>query len=455
MTPIILFVDDDGEALLSLTRALKASGLDASFHGAGTAERARALFKDLTPHVVVLDLSLTPREGVESGYVLLSEFTELSPSTRVIILTGHGGKEYGIRALEKGAAHFLEKPPDILHLRALIRDSVSQSLLLREMYALKHSSHGVSSLIGESDLIKKTHREIVYAASTNQTVLLLGETGTGKGVCAKEIHRLSARNSGKLVRYQPTFATSDLVNSDLFGHAKGAFTGALEHRRGLLLEAHSGTFFLDEIDQLPLETQVALLGVLQDREVRPVGSNRSEPSDFRLVAACNSNLQESVEKETFRRDLFHRIAHCIITLPPLRLRGRDIILLSEHFLLSVREREHLNVFSLSGDVIEKLLSYNWPGNVRELEAVIEGAAFHASFRGGSKIESVDLSVTPLAQQSIERGISESFAARVEGYKINLIEQALVVCEGNQVKAAESLKIERSTLRRILGRRGGG
>jgi two-component system response regulator AtoC len=451
----ILFVDDDGEALVSLTRALKAAGLTAPCIGASSIPKALELIAAGCPPVAVLDLSIDPARGVESGYDLLKTILERSPTTRVIILTGHGGKRYGIRALELGAAHFLEKPAEIQHLYVLLCEALKHAALLTELRALRATRD--NSLVGTSAAMEEVRAKIAFAASTNQPILLLGETGTGKGACAKEIHKLSARHNGRLARYQPTGGGSDLTNSDLFGHRKGSFTGAINDKRGLITEADAGTLFLDEIDQLPKETQVALLGVLQDREVRPLGATTPDRVDFRLIAATNGNLADLVASGAFRKDLYHRIAHYTITLPPLRDRKEDIAQLALHFISVTAQRERLNVFSLTNEALTLCQSYSWPGNIRELEAVIEGGVYHAAYRGSSTIDSNDLSLSHAPSQSSSQpshSSTSSFAEQVEAYKRLLIEDALKKSGGNQVEAAALLQMERSTLRRILARTGG-
>lgn len=447
----ILLVDDDSEALLSLARALKAAGVEAPIHAAGNPTTARELFVQKNPSVVVLDLALLPARGVESGFELLKEFSSADGSARVIMLTGHNAIEHGIRALHLGAASFLEKPADVPLLAALIRDGIRQAEIRRAYDKLKQSGAGALEdlVIGSSNAIEEVRKNIRYAASNNQSVLITGETGTGKGLCALAIHRLSARSTRHLVRYQSTFSTADLVNSELFGHTKGAFTGALSDRRGLLLDADGGTLLLDELDELPQETQVTLLGVLQERKFRPVGSNSEISSDFRLICATNADPQKSVESGKLRRDLFHRVAHLKIHLPALRERRQDIELIGAQVLRRLVEREAVTVYEFEREAVAKLVAHEWRGNVRELEAVVEGAAYRAQYEGRRVIAAVDVTFVGAGPSSGAE--LKGFSEQVEDFKRSLIEAALQRHGGNQVQAAQELGIDRSSMRRILAR----
>ena len=460
----VLFVDDDQAASASLMRALSRSGLGASFQVAPTETKALELFRSQPIDVVVMDLSIDDRRGVESGFDLLKNFVEISQVTRIIVLTGHGTTEHGVRALGLGAASFLEKPADIPHLAALIKEGLRQAEL-RKAYAklLEAGTAGDAverQIIGKSSAISRVIEAVKYAAHTNQSVLITGETGTGKGHTAAVLHRLSKRREKHFVRYQPSFGTADLVNSDLFGHVKGAFTGAQQDRTGLIAEAEGGSLFLDEIDELPVEVQVSLLGLLQDRVYRPVGGTREIKTDFRLITATNRNIRDCVAQGKVRQDFFHRIAHFQIELPPLRERREDISLLAEHVLARVREQEQLNVFHLEPAAIQALESYSWPGNVREFEAVLEGAAYHANYKNRQVIQVEDIQVgnggptsaVPAGNGESVVATHGSFTEQVEAFKVKLIAEAIARNGGNQAQAAKDLQLDRSTLRRVLGRR---
>jgi DNA-binding NtrC family response regulator len=447
----LLLVDDDGEAVLSLSRALRAAGFKGALEAAGNAEKALALALERDFHVAVIDLTLDVREGPEGGFRLLGQIVRDFPLCRIIVLTGNASLQHGVRALSSGAAHFLEKPADPRHLSALIEDSVRQSNLRREFEALKRNEpkDGIQLIIGSSPAAERIRQEVRFAASHAQAVLITGETGTGKGLCARAIHEASSRRAQRLVRYQPSFSNADLVTSDLFGHQKGSFTGAEGTRMGLIEQAENGTLFLDEIDALPLETQVSLLGVLQEKRYRPVGASEEKEARFRLLCASNQDLEQCVKNGSVRRDFFHRVAHATIHLPPLRERASDIPELAAYILSQVRTREQLNVFEFSSAALTALQQHAWPGNIREFEAVVEGAVFRAQFEQRSIVEASDVHVLSRSPSGSEL----TFSDQVEEYKRKLIQDALDKNAGNQAKAAQSLGLDRSTLRRILERTG--
>ena len=443
----VILVDDESDAVLSLNRALKTAGFEGGVHGVSDAAAALNMLEELQPQVMVIDLSLEPERGVESGFSLLSDIISKDPSCRVIVLTGHGSVEYGVRALELGAASFLEKPADIPHLLALVKDGIKQSELRRLYISLQSESASdlPKLIVGESDAVKKLRDSISYLATTLQPVLITGETGTGKGLCARAIHELSERGSNNFVRYQPHFGSADMIQSDLFGHIKGAFTGATEDRCGLIDEANAGTLFLDEVDELPVETQISLLGVLQDKRYRSVGDSKEKNADFRLICATNQDIERCVSEKKLREDFFHRVAHQKVNIPPLRDRTSDIELLSEHILLGLRSREQVSVYEFQKEALSKLCTHNWPGNVRELEAVIEGAAYRAQYQERPVITIEDISLGTLDSSQHNLG----FHDHVQKFKGKLILEALERNEGNQVRAAKELGIDRSTLRRVL------
>ena len=446
----VLLVDDDSAALLSLAQALQRLNLGAQLHTTTHAAEALLTARRRLVQVVVMDLCLEERTGAESGFALLRGLLEQDPACRVIVLTGHGSLEYGVHSLDLGAANFIEKPAELEHLAALIRDGIKQADLRRSYDNLKRDRSSVIEpfLIGIGAAADKLRKQVEYAAATNQPILITGETGTGKGLCAAVIHRLSSRAKNSLVRYQPRFSSADLVNSDLFGHLKGAFTGAVENRNGLLAEADQGTLLLDEVDELPLSTQISLLGALQEGVFRPLGSNQERCSNFRLLAASNRDIADCLERGQLRSDFYHRIAHERIEVPPLRERKEDLPILAEHFLKRLSDKEGLNVFRLGADVSAKLAEYDWPGNIRELAARIESAAYRARYGKRTSIETDDLNLSAGLQTSAK---AESFNEQVQRFKQRLISDALSRCNNNQVRAAQELKLDRSTLRRLINR----
>lgn len=449
----LLIVDDDSDAVVALSRALKAAGLEAQISGVTSIAKGREEFDRLRPAVVVLDLSIDPRIGPESGLSLLRELSVQDTATRFIVLTGHSDDSYGVKALQAGAANFVAKPADIPLLLALIQDGIAQSALRETLRVLQFEHHreSLDRFVGDSKSALEVKQSLKFSASNSLPVLLIGETGTGKGVAAKIIHELSDRSIHPIVRYQPNFAAPDLVNSELFGHVRGAFTGADVDRAGLLEEANRGTLFLDEIEALPESTQVALLGVLQDRRFRRVGSNEEREINVRLVCATNQDPLEAQRQGKLRSDFYHRVAHFTVTLPPLRSRSEDIETLAGYFLEAVNEREGCAVLHISPEASFALKAQSWPGNVRELQSVIESAALRAKFEGRTTIELADLRLGPGDTSPVSA--NRSFAELVDNYKHKLITTALAECGENQVLAAKKLAIDRSTLRRILERKG--
>ncbi|MCI5064524.1 sigma 54-interacting transcriptional regulator, partial [bacterium] len=300
-----------------------------------------------------------------------------------------------------------------------------------------------------------------FLAGTVQPVLIEGETGVGKSLCARLLHQLSKRQSASFVRYQPGLSTSDVLASELFGHEKGAFTGAEDTREGLLLRAHGGTFFLDEIDGLPLETQTALLGVLQEKRFRRMGADTETAVDIRFITATNAEAEKLVDEGKMRSDFFHRIAHGRVYVPALRERLGDIPLLVENLSCRLEQEERIQSLEWSERAIEKLLAHQWPGNIRELEGVIEGASAHACFYGRHEVlpEDVTLhSINPRTQDAVQQSAlsveenpspQETLHSQVALFKKNVVKRVLEENGGNQAQAARSLGIDRTTLRRIL------
>ena len=453
----ILLVDDDTELVQSLVRVLARLVAPRTICAAGNATKALELLVSEQPLVAVIDLCLDERVGVDSGFEVLSQIRSRNPEMRVIVLTGHGSRSNGIRAMQLGAASFLEKPADPEHLAALIRDAIVQTELRLEYERLAREgvAGGSRELCGESDAIKKLREDVAFAASTSQPVLLLGETGTGKSLCARLIHEQSNRRSNKFVHYHPNFAGGDIVQSELFGHTKGAFTGAVEGRRGLVIEADSGTLFIDELDAVPKDTQVLLLDLVQEQRVRPIGSDSQQLVNCRFIAATNRPIDELLTGGVLRQDLHHRLAHNVITVPPLRQRSEDIPILVSMLLQGIHQRDGLNVFDVEPRLMDALKQHSWPGNIRELYGVVETGAYRAHFHGRSTVELKDINMTGGAKEKQGSEMpgsinveGASFHERVESFKRELVRQALASCGGNQVQAALLLGVDRGTIRRL-------
>ena len=454
MLPKILFVDDEqptAELTVALVRPYLAPETTILFASSHT--EAIKQFREHQPSLVVTDLSLVAASGPDSGFALIRELQRQSPRPEILVLTSHHETQYGIEALKHGAAAFLAKPPHPEHLAALINNGLNNAAL-RAAYANlnhQHPADEISEFHGSSAHAKRIRDQIRFAASSRLPLLITGESGTGKGLVAHAVHRRS-RLPGKFVRYQANFVSGDLFASEMFGHTKGAFTGALSTRRGLLLEANEGTFFLDEIDELPLSAQVTLLGVLQDKQFRQLGSNAETSSQFRLISATNCPTDEALQNGKLRRDFFHRISAVTIHLPPLRERPEDIAPLATAALERSQLESDLPPISISDNALLHLESHSWLGNVRELLQEVQQAAYRALFRGDNRIEVEDISVVQNGENSPkpeEDSATTDFQTQVQTFKRNLVLRALEQTNNNQVHAARLLGIDRGSLRRIL------
>ncbi len=455
MTPTILFADDEQEAaqlIISLLRPHLPP--EAKVLLAKTHQEAISLLREFNPLVAVSDLALDPSVGPESGFALIRELHRHNPRPEVLVLTSHHDTRYGIEALKHGAAAFLAKPPHPEHLAALISNAMNNALL-RAHYQTLRAAKDIAELDefqGTSSHAARIRDLIRFAASSKLPLLITGESGTGKGLVAHAVHRRSVL-TGKFVRYQANFVSGDLFASELFGHTKGAFTGAIASRRGLLLEAHNGSFFLDEIDELPLSAQVTLLGTLQEKQFRQLGANNEISSQFRLISATNFPIADALENGKLRRDFFHRISAITIHIPPLRERAEDIAPLALAALERAQLEDDLPAVSISDPVLAALSAYSWPGNVRELIQEIQQAAHRALFRGDDQIMVKDLSQVVAGGGQIRdsegAGESRDFNGKVKAYKRGLVLEALEKTGNNQVHAARLLGIDRGSLRRVL------
>jgi DNA-binding NtrC family response regulator len=447
----ILLVDDDSELVESLARVLGRLLAPYKIRASSSAAKAIEIISNEKPLAIVLDLCVDERVGVESGFELLSQIKSVLPDARVLVLTGHGALSNGVKAMSLGAASFIEKPANPEHLAALIKDATIQAELKREYERLKREgTAGVNNdLSGVSAAVIKLRDEVAFAASTTQPVLLLGETGTGKSLVAKLIHQASSRGLRRFIHYHPNYAGGDIVRSELFGHTKGAFTGAVDSRKGLVLDGNGGTLFIDELDAVPLDTQVLLLDLVQEQRIRPVGSDVYQKIDSRIIAATNRPIGEALKEGLVRQDLYHRLASNVITLPPLRERREDIPAIIENALSSLRDREGINVFGVESSLMEALCNREWPGNIRELIGVVVTAAHRARFKGRTVIAMDDLSFHAVsAPGALDGGGGASFHERVEAFKREMIKEALKKSGGNQLRAAQMLGVDRGTVKRL-------
>jgi two-component system nitrogen regulation response regulator NtrX len=360
----ILIIDDEKSVRESLEDILKDEGYPVISASTGREGILKAV--ETQPDVILLDLFLPGMSGIEVLKKLSEEkITELST---IIVISGHGTIETAVKAIKLGAFDFIEKPINLERLLSTIEKAKRQLQLIKTRNILFESRE---SLIGESPAMKNLKETIEIVSKVDSTVLIIGESGTGKELVARSIHRLSKRADKPFVDINCAAIPDNLIESELFGYEKGAFTGATKGKKGKFEIADEGTLFLDEIGDMPMLAQSKLLRVLEERKISRIGSVDNIPVDVRVIAATNKNLEEEVKRGNFREDLFYRINVVPIYVPPLRERGEDIIILAEHFLSAFSKDYKREKPELSDDVKEIMLGYSWPGNVRELKNLME------------------------------------------------------------------------------------
>ncbi len=438
----ILVVDDDPDVLEVLADRLRGLGLQVSTAPSGPA--ALQLVREEAPGVVLLDLQLPGMDGL----AVLEAIRREDPEAAVVMLTAHGTVPRAVEAMKKGAYDFLTKPFDPRHLEIVVAKALERQSLREENRLLASElSDRYGTLIAESAGMAAVLEVARRVAPTPSTVLLLGESGTGKEVLARAIHRWSLRAGRPFVVVNCVALSEELLESELFGHEKGAFTGAHQQKRGRLELAHGGTVFLDEIGDIKPALQAKLLRVLQDQTFERVGGTRPLRVDLRFIAATNRDLSQAVAEGHFRQDLFYRLNVITITLPPLRERREDIPPLVAHFLAKYRAEIKKDVEGITPEALGCLSRYGWPGNVRELENAIERAVVLAP---GPWITPADLpeAVREPAPALVGEG-PRSFHAAVEEFKRGLIESTLRKTNGNRTRAAARLGLQRTYLARLI------
>lgn len=396
---------------------------------------------------VLTDLNMPGLGGLE----LCSAIHQTRPEIPVIVMTAYGSLETAIHAIRSGAFDFVTKPVELELLVASLRRATERTRLQREIRRLQAEAadNRFATLIGESDVMRRLRSQLERVVPSDASVLLTGESGTGKEVVAQALHAEGPRADRPFIAVNCAALPEQLIESELFGHVRGAFTDARADRDGLFVQAHGGTLFLDEIGELPLEMQPKLLRALEQKTVRPVGGEKERAFDVRLITATNRDLDAEVEQQRFREDLFYRINVLTLSVPPLRTRGNDVLLLANHFLQEFGEAAGKPDVKLDGPVTHKLLAYDWPGNVRELRNVIERAVvlspgnliqIDALPRKIAEFQSDQLVLSPAANQPLE-----SLAAVEDRYIRFVLEQT----GGNKTEAAKILGLDRKTLYRKL------
>jgi two-component system response regulator HydG len=448
MNGSVLVVDDDVDTAQLLRDGLRRRGLSVnSVHSA--ADCLARLATDVVD-VVVTDIYMTDMTGLE----LCEQIRARYPDVLSIVITGQSTLDNAIGAIRAGAYDFILKPIKLDTLAVAVGRALAHLLLLRELKHLRAVVEGdpIDGIAGNSPAIRETIDMVRRVSDSDATVLITGESGTGKELVARAVHRLSPRRSEPFVAVNCAAMPAPLLESELFGHVRGAFTDAKSARPGLFVQAGAGTIFLDEIGEMPGEMQVKLLRVLQERELRPVGGDEELPFHARVLAATNRNLEAEVEHRRFREDLFYRINVVTLHVPPLRARAGDILLLAQHFLRRIAQRINKPVKGFSGPAARMLLDYDWPGNVRELENCIERAVALC------RLDEVTVDDLPTKLQQfhamrivIPAGPAGSPDAMItmEEMERRYVRQVLEAVHGNKTHAARILGIDRRSLYRRL------
>lgn len=440
--PVILIVDDEKNTREGLARALRGEYAVAE---AENGQRALEWLETHSADVVLSDLRMPGMDGM----TLLARLLGREPRPALILLTAYGNIETAVEAMKRGAYDFLAKPVDLDRLDLLLKRALAERRPGAENRRLKEpldSKHGFENIIGVSPAMQEVFATIRQAAPTRATVLIQGESGTGKELVARALHQCSPRRDGPFVPVHCAALAPTLLESELFGHEKGAFTGAAERRRGRFEMADGGTLFLDEIGEIDAALQVKILRVLEERKFERVGGTETLSVDVRLVTATNRDLRKKVAEGTFREDLFYRLYVVNLTLPPLREREGDVVLLAQHYLKTLAAENGKKGLTFAPAALDVLAAYPWPGNVRELRNVIERMVVLGT---GSQLDVRDL---PAAVREARAGAAPGSPRPGQGLRAaerQLIAEALRRHRDNRTKAAQDLGISRRTLHRKL------
>lgn len=442
--PTLLLVDDDPEIREQMKWALMA---DYQVVEAEDRRSAIAAVKREAPPLVVLDLGLPPAvDASTEGFAILQEIMQVNPAIKVVVVTGNTDRANALAAIAGGAYDFLEKPVQLDLLKTVLQRAWHVASLERENQALREDvSGGFEELLGVSPAMQLVYDKIRRVAGSSVPVLITGETGTGKELVARAIHRQSLRKEGPFVAINCGAIPETLIESELFGHEKGSFTGAHKLQKGKVEYSDQGTLFLDEIGDLAMPMQVKLLRFLQEGKIERIGGRESMAVDARIVAATNVPLQEAMEKGRFREDLFYRLGVVELVVPPLRDRGEDTLVLARAFLARFKSL-NAKVNGLSSEACEAIRAYAWPGNVRQLENRMKRAVLMA--RGG-QLTPEDLELKPAEQTAVPRTLREARAQLEKG----MIQQALALHNGNISRAAEDLGLSRQSFYDLLNKYG--
>ena len=440
----VLLVDDEEDTRMLLCETLKRRGLDV--HSVASAAECLDYLRDHDIDVVISDIQMPGMTGVE----LCEQLKMRHPHILSIMLTGLGTYDTAIAAVRAGAYDYVTKPVKVDALLVVLERAFEHLLVKREARRLQSAAHvsaPIPGLVGASAAMRETTAMIRRVADSDATVLITGESGTGKERVARALHDLSSRKSEPFVAINCGAVPANLLESELFGHVRGAFTDAKSSRPGLFLQAGAGTILLDEIGEMPLDMQVKLLRVLQQRTLRPVGGDEEVPVRARVITATNRDLESEIEEKRFREDLFYRINVVAIAVPPLRDRGGDVLVLAQHVLDRVAARSTKPAPSLSPDAARKLVEYDWPGNVRELENCIERAVAICS--GSIQVQDLPPKIQKYEPTRLELSMTPTAMITLDEMERRYVRQVLASVGGNKTHAARVLGIDRRSLYRRL------
>ena len=447
MPGTLLVVDDEPQILRAVAGLLQDEGFEVLTAPDG--ETALKMVAAEAPDLVLLDIALPGLDGLEA----LTELKRQHPLLPVIMVSAYGSVENAVKATRLGAFDFIEKPPNADKILLSVRNALEWARLAEENRRLRQQRAPVKEIIGESAAISRLREKLALVAPTNAAVLIIGENGTGKELVARALHALSRRSHQPLVEVNCAAIPEDLIESELFGHEKGAFTGASSRRRGKFDLAHEGTLFLDEIGDMSLKTQAKILRILEEQRFERVGGGRPIQVDVRVLAATNKNLEEEIAKGRFREDLYHRINVIPLNVPPLRERREDTPLLAAHFLQELSQENGAPAKTFTPAVLEALAAMPWPGNVRELKNFVFRLAILSPFN------LVDVADLPLAASGQEPAADydfidpflqvPSFREARALFEKQFLRRKLSECKGNVSLLAEKIGLERSHLYRKL------
>jgi two-component system NtrC family response regulator len=446
MKPTLLIVDDDEEIQTQMKWALAS---DYQVLLAGDRANATEVFRSARPAVVLLDLGLPPYPGTpKEGLATLSDLLAVDGAAKIVIISGQGERAVALQAVGSGAYDFLNKPVEMSELKLLLKRCFHVALLEREYKEVQQrlQSETFEALLGTSTPMQSVFNSIRKVATTDAPVLILGESGTGKEMTARAIHQRSARKNGPFVAINCSAIPESLMESELFGHEKGSFTGAHVQRKGRIESSEGGTLFLDEIGEIPLLLQVKLLRFLQEQRIERIGGRQEIQVDTRVVAATNADLQKGLAEGSFREDLFYRLAVVQILLPPLRDRGDDIVLLAQCFMQKFSGESGKSGLSFGQEAVRALLRHPWPGNVRELQNRVRRAVIMS---GSKRINVEDLELSDAAPSQPGSSLKEAREALEKEMGQRMLKKHM----GKIAPAAVELGISRPTLYELMEKLG--